>query len=404
MLKVFMLLMVGTILAWGDTFVFIDLSKGMTMSEYNEVGKLTYFDKSQKKTIYKNGENVYFYAFKGNTKLKTRTRYSEKKIGEEKYTENRKKFIHFFNKLKKGRKTPKKGKLYGDVVFLVDTSGSMVNKKHNYLSEVKAAMVHLIKNKAKKTKVSIVVFDGKHYMSDKKRSRVLADNLTNKSELLAITQNIKVSRNDTFLGSGLKKAAHLLPLDSKSKKTIMIFTDGSKINDAKVAKAEIEKFKNDKVTVKVVAVGGADVAMLKKFSTSGYVYNATSTDLRSIIKDMGTSSDEIILNLDNFLDGLDVKKGDRIIIYSTMRNTDNVSDFDLVPNLSSKDFYREFKHRNAQRGIHLNLHGADVYVRVLGDEKLSEVKKLKTFWKYYFRDNGANLKYFKNESLTKDDL
>jgi len=404
MFKVLFLLLLGTLLAGGDTFVFVDLSQGMSKSEYNELGKLTYFDPSQNKTIYRNGENVYFYAFKGNIRLKTRTRYSEKKIGEEKYLYNEKKFRIFFAKIKKGVRAPKKGKLYGDVIFLVDTSGSMVNKKHNYLSEVKEAMIHLINNKAKRTKVSIITFDGKRDMSAAKRSRVLAENLTNKSKLISITKAIKVSKNDTFLGSGLKKAEQILPFDSKSKKTIMVFTDGAKINDAKVAKDEIENFKKDKVDVKVVAVGGADVSMLKKFSTSGYVYNATSTDLRNIIKDMSTSSDEIVLNLDNFFDGKKIGRGDRIIIYSTMKNIDNISDFDLVPNLASKDFYHEFKRQNIQRGIKLELPTVKVYVRVLGDEDLSKVKKLKTFWNYFFRDAGAKVEYFKNESLTKDDL
>jgi uncharacterized protein YegL len=404
MFKILFLLLLGTLVAWGDTFVFVDLSQGMSRSEYNELGKLTYFNKSQNKTIYKNGDRVYFYAFKGNTKLKSRAVYSEKKIGEERYKHNRKKFIRFFTKIKKGVRAPKKGKLYGDVIFLVDTSGSMVSKKHNYLHEVKVAMIHLIKHKAKKTKVSIITFDGKKHMSVDRRSRVLADNVKSRAKLLSIVEAIKVSRNDTFLGSGLKKAAQLLPFESKHKRTLMIFTDGSKINDATMAKEEIEKFKKEKVDVKVVAVGGADVTMLKQFSTSGYVYNATSTDLATIIKDISTSSDEIVLNLDNFFDGLDLHKGDRVIIYSTMKNIDNISDFDLVPNLASKAFYKEFKKQNSQRGVHLNLNGATVYVRVLGEEDLSKLKQLKTFWNYFFKDSNAKVDYFKNESLTKDDF
>jgi len=404
MFKILFLLLLTVLSGWSDTFVFIDLSQGMKRTEYNELGKLTNFNKSQNKTIYKNGEKVYFYAFKGNIKLKTRALYSEEKIGEEKYKKNREKFRKFFIKIKKGVRRPKKGKLYGDVVFLVDTSGSMVSKKHNYLYEVKRAMTHLIKNKAKKTKVTIITFDGKKNMSQSRRSKILADNLKNKSQLLSIVESIKVSKNDTFLGSGLKKAAELIPFDSKKKKTIMIFTDGSKINDAAMAKEEIEHLKKDKVDVKVVAVGGADVTMLKEFSTSGYVYNATSTDLRTIIKDISTSSDEIVLNLDNFFDGLDIQKSDRIIIYSTMKNIDNVSDFNLVPNLASKDFYKEFQRQNIQRDITLNFHGAKVYVRVMGNEELSKLKKLKIFWRYFFKDTNANLQYFKNESLEKDDF
>ncbi|UCN01262.1 VWA domain-containing protein [Sulfurimonas sp. SWIR-19] len=404
MYRIIFLLIISGMSAWGDTFVFVDLSEGMQRAQYNELGKLTYFDAKQEETIYENGEKVYLYGFKGKDHLKQNLIYSEKKIGEKRFKKNEYKFIKFFSKLKNGLKKPVQGKLYGYVVFLVDTSGSMVGKEHNYLREVKKAMKYLVKKKAKKTKVSIVTFDGKASMQETKRSKVLVKNATDKRKLLHIIENIKVSRYDTFLGSGLKKAAEILPFESKKPRTVMVFTDGAKINDAKTAKQLVEEFKDDKVSVKVVAVGGADVGMLQSFSTSGYVYNATSSDLKSIIKDVSTSSDELVLQLDNFFESKNLSADDRVIIYATMMNVDPVSDFYLVPNLASKDFYREFMKQNKQRGIHLAFHGAKVYVRIIGKRDMTKLKQLKIFWKTYLRDSGAEIKYLQNAELTQDDL
>jgi len=398
-----LLLFLTVSLLLGDTYVFVDLSKGMSLKSYNELGKLTMIKSG--KTIYKNREKVYLFAFKGTSVMKAEPFiYYEKRVAEAKYKKGRKKHLSFFKKLKKAIKPPRKKQINANVVFVVDTSGSMVSKHNNYLREVKDAMKTLIKHKSKKAKISIVTFDGKANMPTSKRSHIVADNLKSKRELLDAIESIKVSRYDTFLGSGLDKAASLLPKRSKKKSVIMIFTDGNKINDYKDAKEKVESLKQKGIEVKVVAIGGADVSMLKNFSTSGYVYNATTNDLQGIVEAISITSDEIILRLNTFLNTKKLSKDDKIIIYSSMQNVDSISDFTLIPNLGDKNFYKEFEQQNRQRGIDFDFNKAKVYVRIVGNPGAEETQKLSIFWKRFFKEHHADLRYFEDAKLTKSEI
>ena len=398
-------LFVFAVSAAADTFLLLDLSKGMRSSEYKEAGRLTYVYLKQDKSIYNINEHVYTFAFKQSILFSGRPFvYYPKNKNEGYYKKAQRKHLSFFKKIRRGIKSPRKDRINANVVFVVDTSGSMVSKKRDYLSDVKFAMQKLVRNKSPKARVSIVTFDGKKFMKNSARSKIIADNITSKEELLKKIASIKVSRYDTYLGSGLQKAFTLLPRNSKRKSVVMIFTDGNEINDFQEAKREFKKFKRNNIDVKVVAVGGANVSMLKEFSTSGYVFNATSNDLQDIIKQVSTNSDEIFLAFDNFFGIHQPKKGDRIIIYSSMQNIDAVSDFTLVPNVASKAFYEELKKQNKARGINIRLDGVDVYVRVIGEQRFEDVKKLKLFWGRFFKDTGANLKFFADTTLQKEDL
>ena len=399
---VVLFLMIGV--ANGDTFVFVDLSKGMSKKEFNELGRLTLPEKKQDETIYKNGEKVYLYGFKGTRTLKGSFVYYASNINTKGYEQATTMYATFFSKVKKLKKRVKKEKIDANVVFVVDTSGSMVSSRHDYLASVKEAMGELIKNKAKKAKISIVTFDGKDSMKSTQRSRVVIANETSKKRLLDAIEQIRVSKNDTFLGSGLQKAEGLLPKRSKRKNVVMIFTDGAEVNDYDLALRKVQTLKKNGVAVKVVAVGGADVAMLQKFSSSGYVFNATKADLQGIIKDVSVSTDEIVLRLDDFLSMASPKAGDRFLIYSSMENIDNISDFSLVPNVSSKQFYKEFSEQNKQRGIAIDFGASQVYVRVIGDVTPSQGKKLKIFWEQFMKDHNAKLRYFSKSPLQQSEV
>lgn len=390
--------------AGGDTSVFVDLSKGMSKGNFNELVKLTFPQKHQEKSLYLKGEKVHLYAFKGTHTLKKDFVYYPSNIDEQRYREAKKQFIKFFSKVKKSKKRPKKERINANVVFVVDTSGSMVNSRHDYLSSVKEAMKELVQNKAKKAQVSIVTFDGKSSIPKAKRSKIVIANETNTKRLLQAIEHIKVSRYDTFLGSGLQKAQTLLPKKSKRKNIVLIFTDGAEVNDYDLAFQKVQKLKKNGIAVKVVAVGGADVAMLQKFSSSGYVYNATKADLQSIIKDVSMNTDEIVLRLDDFLSMAALKKGDRFIIYSSMENIDNLSDFSLIPNVSSKAFYEEFSKQNQERGIEINFARSRVYIRVIGDAEPSQTKKLKSFWQRFMAEHNADLRYFSNSELQQSEV
>lgn len=387
-----------------DVSIFIDLSKGMSDEEFNELGKLAYPKKHSEDTIYKKGERVHLYAFKGTHVLKKGFTYYPSDVDEKRYIKARKVYRSFFSKVNKSKKPPKKERINANVVFVVDTSGSMVNARHDHLAAVKEAMKELVRNKAKKAKISIVTFDGKKGMKESKRSKIIIENETNRKKLLRTIDSIKVSRYDTFLGSGLKKAANLLPRRSKRKSVVMIFTDGAEVNDYDTALREVSHLKKNGVSVKVVAVGGADVDMLKHFSSSGYVFNATKADLQSIIKDVSMNTDEIVLRLDDFLAMAPLKSGDRFILYSSMENIDNISDFSLIPNVSSKIFFDEFEKQNKERNIEVNFNGAKLFVRVTGNASAAEIKRLKTFWTRYFKAHNADLRYFSASELQKDEV
>ena len=388
-----------------DTFLIMDLSQGLTRSEYNEAANLTLVKAKANEAIYHEKEYIYPFAFKQSKMFNGEPFiYYPKNVFENGYKKARRRHVSFFKTIQKGIRAPKKERINANVVFVVDRSGSMVSKRNNYLRDVKDAMRKLIKNKSSKARVSIVTFDGKKRMPTEKRSKIVADNLTSKAKLYEVIDHIKVSKNDTYLGSALEKVERLLPRRSKRKSVVMIFTDGNKINDYNKAKKEVASLKSKKIDVKVVAVGGADVAMLQTFSSSGYVFNATSHDLQDVIKEISTNSDEIFLSMDTFFATREPKKGDRIIIYSSMQNIDASSDFTLVPNVASKAFYQEIELQNKKRGIDFMLSGVDVYVRVTGEQSLEDVKKLKIFWKRFFKGRGANVKFFANMRLQKSNL
>ncbi len=393
-----------TLTLQADVSIFVDLSKGMSNDEFKELIKLTFPKKHSQDTIYKKGEKVHLYAFKGTHSLKKDFTYYPSDVDEKRYKKAKKQYMRFFSKVKKSKKPPKKKRISANVVFVVDTSGSMVNKHHNYLSAVKKAMKELVRNKSKKAKVSIVTFDGKKKMRKERRSKIIVENETDKKKLFAAIDSIQVSRYDTFLGSGLQKASNLLPRKSKRKNVVMIFTDGAEVNDYDTALQEVESLKKNGVSVKVVAVGGADVEMLKNFSSSKYVFNATKADLQTIIKDVSLNTDEIVLRLDDFLSMSPLKNGDRFVLYSTMENVDNISDFSLVPNVSSKIFYDEFEKQNEERDIVVDFNGARVFVRVTGDASPAEIKRLKTFWTRYFKAHNAKLRYFSASELQKSEV
>lgn len=400
--KILFLLLLSLTLNASTHYIVVDLSKGMSKKEFNELGKLTQVKK--KDGMYKNADSVKLLAFKGNHIAKSSFVYYERDIKEKGYMKAKETHLSFFKTIGKGLKKPKKSLVKANVVFVVDTSGSMVTKKGDFLRNVKNSMKQFIKNKSKSSEVSIITFDGKKMQNEEQRSKIIAQNVTSKNELYSIIEGIQVSKYDTFLGSGLKKVRQVLPQENKLKNIVMIFTDGAEINDYDIAKEELEKFKKEDIEVKVVAVGGADVEMLKAFSTSNYVYNATSNDLQSIIKDVSTNSDDLIMNMNNYFENEKLQKEDKVIIFATFMNIDSISDFTLIPNLASKDFYNELKLQNEKRDVKLHFGSASVYGRVIGETSSEKVNNLKGFWKHFMQDSNAELKYFDSAPLNLGDM
>lgn len=400
MFKVLLLLVVGYVGLMADTFVVVDIAQGISKKEFNEVGKLTYPDR--KRNIYKDHENVNLYSFNATNALSKEFTYRERNKNEGEYKRGKKEFTKFFVKVKKyGVK--KHYKVSSNIIFLVDTSGSM--KKNNVMQDVKSTIKYLIKNKSKKSQVAIVTFDGKKNMKESKRAHILTGFERSTGKLLKAADSITPSHYDTFLGSGLSRVEELLGQVDRKKTLVLLFTDGKAVDDNKKALKIIERFKNNGVKLKVVAVGGADADMLKSFSTSGYVFNATSQDLKSMTYGMSISGDEIFLRLNNFLENSKpLTKNDRLIIYSTMMNVDDQSDFFIVPNIASTAFYKEMKKINNARKVNIKLNGAKVYIRLLGKLDATKMNNLKIFYKRFFKDAGGDVRFFANSELSKNKL
>ena len=120
---------------------------------------------------------------------------------------------------------------------------------------------------------------------------------------------------------------------------------------------------------------------------------------------MSVGSDEIFLRVNNFLENSPkMTQKDRLVIYSTMMNVDTQSDFFIVPNIASKNFYNEIKQINKNRNVNLKLGGAKVYVRLIGKMSATQINNLKIFYKRYFEDANGDLKFFSNGSLSKSKL
>jgi len=385
-----------------NTYIMVDIAQGITKKEWKELGGLAYPDKKDKQNIYTDKEKIFLYSFNEYNVLAKDLTYRNRNKKESQWRDTHKKYNSFFSQLKKyGVK--KRNYITSNIIFVVDTSGSM--KKNNVIQEVKSTIEYLIDSKSKKAKVAIVTFDGKKGMKESQKARVVSSFTKSKAKLLSVVDEIKPSRYDTFLGAGLSKVKHLLAQSGAKKTLILLFTDGKAVDDKEKALKIISEFKTNGIKLKVVAVGGADVEMLKSFTTTGYVFNATSNDLKSMTHGISVANDEIFLRQDSFLENTPpLTNKDRLIIYSSMMNVDAQSDFYIVPNISSTTFAKEMQTINNKRGLNPKFNDAKIYVRITGKKNGSEVNKLKIFWKNYFKEHGGNIHFFANAPLSKSKL
>jgi len=400
MMKLLLNLILASVLS-ANTYIVVDIAQGLKKSEFNELGKMAYPDKKLTKSIYEDEEKVYLFAFNETNTLSNSFIYRPKNKAENSWKEASSKYTKFFGNVKKAG--VKKNKyVKSNIIFLVDTSGSM--KTDDVIGQVKNTMRYLVKAKSKKSQIAIVTFDGKKGMQSSKQAQIIQGFSSSKNKAYSSIDSIKASKYDTFLGAGLSKVQSLLT-QAKKNTLIILFTDGKAVNDENKALKIVRQFKSSKVKLKVVAVGGADVEMLKRFSTTGYVFNATSNDLNGMAYGMSVGSDEIFLRINNLLENKGpLNKNDTFILYSSMMNVDDSSDFFIVPNIASNTFYKEVHNINVNRGVKARFNGAKVYIRVLGKMSASKENKLKQFWKRYFKDSGAEVVFFANSTLSASDL
>jgi Mg-chelatase subunit ChlD len=381
-----------------------DTSQGMSKAEAKEVLALT---DPRTSTLYKSKDKYFGYIFTEAGRMKTEGIYVSKSVSKKR---NKKFFVENYAKYFKGIKSgisKKSKKLYKqrDIVFLIDTSGSM--KKNNLLENLKASLKYLVLNKNDKVRISLVTFDGYKNFPKRKNSRVILNFTSNKNDINTSLKSIKISKYDTYLGDGLNLSLDLLENKNTQNKSIFIITDGDTINDEKFALKQMQRANASNVTVKVVAVGGANVSLLRKFSSNGYVYDATSSDLKEELLLANKNDDTLIENfvtLSNRVFTNNTSSNDMMIIYSTMNQVSNLVDFYLVPNLSDGSFYKEMKKKMKENSMNINFGGLKMYIKLLGNPTAQRENELYIFWKRFIEDHNGTLARLSKDALTLEEF
>lgn len=383
-------------------FVFVDGSQGLGKEPLIELNKNAPFKRS-KSDLFQNNEEVFLYFANAKKTISQDFVYFKSSKKEQGWKDARKSYFHFLKRLKKiAKHDRKKTTLFGgNTIFLVDTSGSM--RTSNRMNEVKNAMLYFTKRKDSSTKVAIITFDGIKSEKISQRATIKLNFSNNKNKILQAIKSIHPSRKDTYLGAGFAKVDKLLKNVNISKTNVILFTDADSVYDEKIALEYIKKFKKQKVILKTIATEGADIDILHKYTTTGNVYDATSRDLNAVFQTKLFANDEIFLKLYDFLSnsGVTLSNKDKVIIYSTMMNIDSKSDFFVIPNLADENAYQEVMQTNRNRGIEFNFNGANVYVRLTSSATPDKIQELRIFYKRFFKDTNAKLKFFSNSKLKR---
>jgi Mg-chelatase subunit ChlD len=394
-----------TILSLGaQTLTLIDISRGLSRPVFNEVGRLTQPKPRARDCIYRDGERASFVAFNSLKKAQTSFLYRDAYKKESGYKKANRTFTKFFTSLKRVTARNATDALQGNVIMLVDTSGSM--KKGGVMEEVKRTMRYLAAHKAKRTTVTIVTFDGKAQWPASRQARIVCGPETDPARLETCIDALHASHADTFLGAGLQLVNGAIRADNAPESLVLLFSDGKAVDDTARANAELQKLRDKGVRMKVVAVGGANPEVLRAYSPTGYIYNATSADLQGMVGALSLSADEIFLRLNGILSNLREPLGetDRILIYSSMVNVDDQSDFNIVPNLASDAFFKEMERINKARGLQFDFGGAELYVRVTGAVRPARLQTLRRYWERFFKTHHGRLRFFDAAALHKEAL
>jgi uncharacterized protein YegL len=388
--------------------VFADVSKGIDIKEAKEL--VTLIDPRISPSIYEDGDKVYGYILNETKRSIVRKLYVSKSTSRKGYQEFVKKFYFvYFKALKKyaqNTRKIRKNKIGQDIVFLVDTSGSM--QKNKIVNNVKSALKNIVRYKGKKVNIAIVTYDGHSSLSASANSRIVLNFTNNKQKILQAIDSLQFSHMNTLLGDGLKSAIELLQDRATKHKSILMITDGDNIADSQ--KALQEKKNADKMNIKIkpIAVGGASLTMLKQFSSTGRVYDLTSDDLADVTMVERNFKDNILSNFASLSAGVfsKNKKDEKniLIIYSTMMERSNLYDFYQIPNLSDGLFYKELIQKLKDENLQIDFHGMEVYVKLIGEPTAQKENQLRIFWERFINDHGGKSKFFSKDSLTIDEL
>lgn len=230
---------------------------------------------------------------------------------------------------------------YYDVVFVVDTSGSM---RGDRIVLAKKALKSFIETMAVGDRFGIVSF------SDKARSDIyLSDPNSIDSETLDSTLDGLVASGGTNANAGVTKALDMFENDlfstSSNEKIMILICDG----DINVTNATLNRAITDKIPINCLNVASGSAKDMRRIAnaTGGMYYYAATTD--DIAEKMSQLQENTIDNIDMTdtdgdglydvfeTNGMKISNGQIIYTDATKRDTDGdgISDFDEMGGLSS---------------------------------------------------------------------
>ena len=391
-----------TFLEAKNIVVVTDLSQGITGKEGIEVMNII---NPKKSPIFKENDKFYGYVFTEKGRKKTIGTYVDKGTSKKKWRAfYKKQYETYFQVVKQGvKRTLVQEKVEKDIVFLIDSSGSM--KKNNIIKNVKRTLDNLVNEKGEKVNVAIVTFDGHESFEQSKNARVLLEFTNSHKEILNTINSLQFSNFNTFLGSGLELSFNLLEKRNTKSKRIFIVSDGDNIYDETHALDQMKRANN--IEVQPIAVGGASISTLKNFSTSGNVYDATRGDMKTLVVEKSNYQDTLFQNfaaLTNSVFKKNKSNDDVLIVYSTMMEVSDLYDFYMIPNLSDGPFYRELKQKLQDEHLKIDFNGMKVYVRLLGNPSAKKENELRIFWERFIEDHNGEVSNINKEVLTIDEM
>lgn len=379
-----------------------DISQGISLNEGQEVMGII---NPKKSSIFEDDDMFYGYVFTEKGRKSTRGKFVARLTQRLKWIEFYKKhYVPYFKIVKNAvQKTKSIVFLPKDVVFLIDTSGSM--KQNTQIGAIKRTIKNFVASKGKKVSVAIVAFNGHKTFSENDNATVLLNFTNDKEKIMSAIDTLQFTNLNTMYTSGLKKVYALFK-DRKAKdKFVFLVSDGvdSGDNNIQSVKKSLEQLG---VKIKPIAVGGASMATLKKFSSNGNVYDVTSSDIGTLVVENVNAQDPLFEKLAALNSIFTKNKSNKsvMIIYSTMMEKSGLYDFYMVPNLTDPLFYKEVNRKLKNEGLNIDFGGYNVYVRLIGNPSAKKENKLKLFWKRFIEEHNGKVKYFSKDPLEVSDI
>ena len=289
-----------------------------------------------------------------------------------------------------------------DIVILLDTSGSM--KKNNLVNSVIDKLNETLKPKGEKVNIAIVTFDGHKTFDKSENSRVVLNFTNDIGEIIRVIDSISFTNLSTVMEDGLELSINLLKKRKAKSKMILLISDGD-VSDEALSLQKKQEAEQYNIAIKPYAIGGANISVLQKLSSTGKTYDLTMKDLGdSILPPKPLHFNGLFYNFSKLTDSVFKKtksKDGILIIYSTMVNHSDFYEFNMVPNLTDDLFFNELIVKLKEEHLdNIDFNGLKIYVRLLGNPSQQAEKNIKFFWKKFIKKYNGEVVRIGSDDLT----